>query len=67
MNDIIQYLIAIAIPTGVICWKVTERKAKPNKPRILYVMIATIVSTIIVYITIVFLMYLYIKLFYNIV
>ncbi|MDH6307651.1 heme/copper-type cytochrome/quinol oxidase subunit 2 [Dysgonomonas sp. PFB1-18] len=48
--DIIIALLIIAIPSFFLSRWILGRKARPDKPKMLYIVIATILLTIIIYI-----------------
>jgi len=59
--ELIGYLLILAIPIAFIGWRILKKRLSPDKPRKVYLLIATILTTIIVYVIIVLLCLLYLK------
>lgn len=60
--ELIIFLLILAIPIAFIWWRILRKRLSPEKPRKIYLIIATILTTIIIYIIMVLLCFLYIKL-----
>lgn len=46
-------LLVIAVPAFIVCWRILKKRAKPDKPKKWDIAVATVLSTIAVYIILV--------------
>jgi uncharacterized membrane protein YbhN (UPF0104 family) len=62
--DILIALFIIAIPVCLIWWRILKKRAIPEKPKKWHIAIATILSTVIIYIIMIVVIYFIIKSLY---
>ena len=62
--DVFLHLFIIAIPICLIWWRILKRKSFPEKPRKIKIAIATIITTIVVYVVLISSIFFLIKLLY---
>ncbi|NDV94226.1 hypothetical protein D0T84_04740 [Dysgonomonas sp. 521] len=62
--ELIIYFLIMAIPIGLIWWRILKKKVMPASSRIIYIATATVLTTVILYIILVLLCLLYLKISY---